>query len=248
MPISIKLPLLHAPAARKRDAQVFAEQVKSLYELLPMSMAGSTIAGVVIALVMWGHVPSLWLGGWLALLLANQAWRWQLFRSFWRAPHAPPQAPFAMRRWCDLWLIGVGVSGLLLGIAGYAFFDVESVFRQLVLMLVLFVICSGSVPLHASHSSALYLFIPTTMAPLIVRMLRSGEDTHVLLAMVLTISAIFMLVLGRHQCKVVLESLAIRFENLDLIRELSAQKKIRRRGAQSSRDRQSLQDAVLCRR
>lgn len=204
---------------RMRDARVFAEQVKSLYQQLPVGMAGTTIGAIALVLVMWGHAPSAWLTAWLAVVFLNQLWRLGVLIRFRRAEPSLAEIP----RWCGLWLAGAAGSGILFGIAGYVFFDPDSLAREVTLIFILFVMCGGAVPLLATYQPSLYAFVLPALLPVAARLALDGDANRLIIATVILISLFFMLFLGHHFGRLLIESLHIRFENVDLVEKLSAQ-------------------------
>ena len=206
--------------SRERDARVFAEQVKSLYRQLPVGMAGTSIGAVALVMVMWGHMPSAWLLGWLVVVGLNQIWRLAVLSRFRQKEPSLEEIP----RWCRLWLMGALGSGVLFGIAGFVFFDPDSVAREVTLIIILFVMCSGAVPLLATYQPSLYAFVLPALAPVALRLAFDGDANHLVISAVILISLFFMLFLGHHFGRVLIESLNIRFDNVDLIEQLSAQK------------------------
>jgi signal transduction histidine kinase len=219
-------PLLHTmmrtrlTAKPARDPRVFAEQVRLLYRELPVAVFGTTLAAVVIVVAMWGHAPASWLIGWLALVLLNLVWRVYLYLRFRdRAPAITDFDP-----WATLWIVGATISGVLFGIAGFAFVDPQSLFHQLLLLVILFGMASGAVPMLATYEPALYLFLVPAITPMAARMIIEGGP-HLPIGIVLLIVLVLMVILGRYYGQALSRSLATRFENIDLIDALSAQKR-----------------------
>lgn len=201
------------------DGRVLAEQVKSLYGQLPVSMTGTTLGGLVLVGVLWNHASHALLLGWLGALLVNQAWRLVVLTRF-RATRI--EAANA-ERWALWWMIGATISGTLYGVAGALFFSGDSTFHQIAVIVILFVMCAGAVPLLATYPPALFAFLLPALAPLAIRMMTDGE--HLFIGVVVAVALVFMVFLGLHYGRVLVESIRIRFENLDLIDQLVKQKR-----------------------
>ncbi|MFN0300833.1 MAG: hybrid sensor histidine kinase/response regulator [Burkholderiales bacterium] len=211
---------LHRSGGSEPDGRVFAEQVRLLYRELPVATSGTTLAAVVIAAAMWGRVPAVWLGGWLAVVLANLWWRVMVLLRF----RAQAGRLVEFDYWARMWLLGATISGALFGVAGVLFFDAQSLFHQVLLMGILFAMASGTVPTLATYQPSLYLFLIPAIVPLAVRLTIEGGP-HTLIGIVLIVVVAMMIMLGRYYSRALGRSLAIRFANLDLIDALSAEKR-----------------------
>ena len=166
LPDTASVKALHRSGGSETDVRVFAEQVRLLYRELPVSASGTTLAAAVIVAAMWGRVPAIWLGIWLAVVLANLWWRVMVLRRF----RAKAGRFVQFDDWALLWLTGATISGALFGVAGVLFFDAQSLFHQVIMMGILFAMASGTVPTLATYQPSLYLFLIPAIVPFAVRM------------------------------------------------------------------------------
>ena len=201
------------------DARVFAEQVRLLYRELPIAASGTTLAAIVIVAAMWGHAPSLWLAVWMGAVLLNLAWRAVMMMRF----RAQAEHIIEFDAWARSWLIGTAIAGALFGIAGFLFVDPQSLYQQILMVVILFGMASGALPMLATYQPSLYLFLIPAIVPLGLRMTLEGE-AHALIGAVLIIVVVMMIILGRYYGRALERSLAIRFANFDLIDALSREK------------------------
>ena len=81
----------------------------------------------------------------------------------------------------------------------------------------------GGIDLTAVYKPSFYGFVLPALAPLIVRVAFGGDQVHVFLAAVMLVVLAFVLRFGHNLNNLMMHSLAIRYENLDLIRELKEQ-------------------------
>ena len=220
LPDTASVKALHRSGGSETDVRVFAEQVRLLYRELPVSASGTTLAAVVIVAAMWGRVPAIWLGIWLAVVLANLWWRVMVLRRF----RAKAGRFVQFDDWALSWLTGATISGALFGVAGVLFFDAQSLFHQVIMMGILFAMASGTVPTLATYQPSLYLFLIPAIVPFAVRMAIEGGP-HTLIGTALIVVVAMMIMLGRYYSRALERSLAIRFANLDLIDALSAEKR-----------------------
>jgi hypothetical protein len=68
--------------------QVFAEQVATVYRLLPFTLALAVVGGTLILIVLWIFAPHPWLVGWYFVHLVVTLHGYLMTRAYRRA--APP--------------------------------------------------------------------------------------------------------------------------------------------------------------
>src|SRR5688572_23523669 len=209
-------------AIAQRDLLVNAEQISALYSQLPKSTAGMVAGSLVVIGAMWDRVSHTALMVWFAAMLLNQGWRLYLFWRYSRNPPAPEQA----RRWGGYWAIGAGISGIIWGSAGVFMFVPYAPVYQAFLFIALFAVTTGAVTLIAVHAPSFYAFVLPTLLPLIIRTALEGDTIHLYSAAACTVVLITLLAFGRNLNKLLTASLHNRFENVDLITQLTAQKQV----------------------
>ena len=92
----------------------------------------------------------------------------------------------------------------------------------------LFIVCQfgvilGGLSRTAVYKPAFYGFVLAVLVPLIARVAIEGDQVHLFTAGVLGVVLVFVLAFGRQVNDVLTQSLTMRYENVDLIRELKAQ-------------------------
>ena len=81
----------------------------------------------------------------------------------------------------------------------------------------------GGLSRTAVYKPAFYGFVLAVLVPLIARVAIEGDQVHLFTAGVLGVVLVFVLAFGRQVNDVLTQSLTMRYENVDLIRELKAQ-------------------------
>ena len=170
--------------------------------------------------VMWEQEAPWVMAGWVAGILANQAWRGMLVRAYRKA--APPVAD--AERWGAYWVAGSTLAGALWGAASVVMFPAQPSYQAL------FIVCQFGVILGGLSNTAVYKpsffgFALAVLVPLIVRVAIEGDRVHLFTAGVLCVVLVFVLTFGSKVNGVLTQSLAMRYENVDLIRELQSQTK-----------------------
>jgi signal transduction histidine kinase len=91
------------------------------------------------------------------------------------------------------------------------------------LIVCLFGVILGGINLVAVYKASFYGFVVPALIPLIVRVAMEGDQLHAFIAAVMLVVLAFILGFGHNLNNVLTQSLAIRYENVDLIGELQAQ-------------------------
>ena len=199
-------------------AHARADQVATLYRSWHRTTASMVLGALILCGVLWQQEASWVMAAWLAAILVNQAWRGLLARAYRRAE--PPVVDAA--RWGAYWAIGSTLAGALWGAAAIAMFPASPSYQAL------FIVCQfgvilGGLNLTAVYKPSFYGFVLAALVPLIARVAVEGDQVHLFTAGVLGVVLVFVLAFGRQVNGVLTQSLAMRYENVDLIRELQAQ-------------------------
>ncbi len=217
-------PRLAVPAELLARAR--ADQVASLYARAHLTTLSMGLGALIFCAVMWRDVAAVPMVAWIALIAANQAWRTLLARAWFRL--RPGRA--AAARWGRYWAAGSAAAGALWGIAAWFAYPASPA-QEALLIVCLFGVVLGGLNLTAVYRPSFYAFVLPALVPLIVRVALPGDAVHVYTALVMAVVLLFVLIFGHHVNDVLTHSLAIRYENADLIGELRA----RTRAAQDAR-------------
>lgn len=209
----------------RRAQQVRVEQVRSVYLQSPYTTIGSFVLGALLLVVMWNEVPNAILLGWAAALCVHQGLRIYHYRRY-RAASPEEQAD---PKWGRLYTMAASLAGCIWGSAGFVMFVPDSVPHQALLSLMLYGIALVTMTSLSAFAPAFYALVPLTLLPFVVRMWIEPGDIHVYLAAPGLIVLGMSLALGRNVNRLITETLTKRFENLDLIEELSQQTAIAER-------------------
>ncbi len=218
------------PAGGRYARQIRAEQVRSIYVHAPATAAGSLIAGAVLLASMWNHVAKPVLIGWMALVCLHQGLRLFHYYRYMKANSADRER----ERWGHIYTVTTAVAGVIWGSAGVVMFVPGSVSQQSVLALILFGIAIMSMISLTAYAPAFYVLIPLLLAPFLVRQVFDAGPDHFYLATLGSIVLVVSLEFGRNVNRIIAEAIQKRFENLELIEELSRQKAVADRARQEA--------------
>jgi two-component system, sensor histidine kinase len=196
-----------------------ADQIATLFTQWPVATGSMVLGATILITVMWGTVPPRLFAAWMCAIILNQAWRFWLVRRYRAAaPEPAHRAP-----WGRAWALGSMLAGALWGLAGVALFLPGDPGHQALLIVCLFGVILGGINLTAVYKPSFYGFVLPALVPLIVRVAMEGDQLHAFIAAVMMVVLAFTLGFGHNLNNVLTQSLAIRYENVDLIGELQAQ-------------------------
>jgi len=196
-----------------------ADQIATLFTQWGRTTSSMALGGLILCAVMWNVAPHDELLLWFVAILINQGWRYELARRY----RAAAPEPTKRESWGRAWAIGSTIAGALWGAAGVLWFVHGDIGHQALLIVCLFGVVMGGVNLTSVYKPTLYGFVLPTLAPLILRVALDGDQLHAFIATVLLVVLAFILRFGHNLNNLMTQSLAIRYENIDLIDELQAQ-------------------------
>ena len=197
--------------------EIRAAQVRVLYEQAPSALTATITNAIILVAVLWGQVPHLFLIGWLFAVLLVSAERYAKVRAYMPDDATAP----ASFRWGRHYLYGTAANGVLWGVAGYFFFPLSSYVHQVFLAFVLVGMVSGGVATLSPVRGAYLLFLIPALLPYAVRLLSVGDSLHLAMAGMLVIYVAMMAMIARRLRATVAESLRLRFDNVDLLNDLT---------------------------
>ena len=123
-------------------------------------------------------------------------------------------------RWGRNYLYGVAANGMLWGFAGFFFFTAHSYVHQVFLAFVLMGMLSGAISTLSAMRGAYLVFLIPTLLPYAARLVSAGSGLHLAMGGMLVVYVAMMGMISHRLYGTVAESLRLRFENVDLLRDL----------------------------
>jgi len=201
------------------DRLVLTEQIKTLYESMGSLLLINLVIGLSLVFAFWGLVDSTILLGWLAALMIMLAIRGIYFYGF-RKSFEPEQLEHYRR----ILVIGSGSAGVLWGLAGVLFYVPDQLSYQLFILVALYSMAGGSVFTLSMYLPAFYAYVPITLLPLAGVFLLQGDTLHAILAGVTITFLLAITTFNNKISKNYQVSFKLRYENLNLIEQLTIQK------------------------
>jgi len=200
--------------------RIYAEQIKSQYARMPTSFLGSVFSAGTYLAVVHPVLPAWQWMLWGTLMLAQALGRGLLWRAYQRC-RQPAQET---RLWARRALWGSAVSGCIWGLGAWLVFPSDHVEYQLFFMFLVASMGSLSAIASASYLPAFYAYTLPTILPIAVTLVFQDSLMLKILGVIslgyLPVISTFAHNLGRS----VIESFRLRFENLDLLRQVTERK------------------------
>ena len=203
-----------------RAQHVEAGQVALLYEQAPTGFAAILLNAGIITYTLWTVVAQSVLMIWLICIVGLTAARFGLVQRYRSATLSPDQTDV----WRNCFLIGSGLSGLAWGAAGIFLFPTNSLPHQVFLAFMLGGMTAGAVASLSPLITAFVSFFVPTMLPITVQFFLLDSEMSLTMGVPMVCFMGLVLIMAHRFYLSTIESLLLRFDNLDLVQELSAAK------------------------
>lgn len=205
----------------RHDPRIRAAQMETVHRHLPVVLAANVLAAALVVFVLWGHVASAWLVAWCLLIYVVSAVRIASVWRFWKGGGA---ARDHVDRWERTFFIGTLLSGGAWGLAGGLLYVPGSIEHQAFLAVVLVGMGAGAMASLSTYLPAFYVYFTLLLAPLVVRLFLGPDLVHEVLGAMGVLFGFIFSVFARNINRTLLESLKLRYENIELVEHLIRQK------------------------
>ena len=153
---------------------VHAEQVRTTYAHLPLTLSVSVLNSVLVAFVLVSVVADFRILIWIGLIVGLSALRFAARQAYMRL-----NIPSWHRRyWTHFLTAGAFASGILWGCATFLFAPLNNS-HVLFLALVIAGMCAGAATVHAAHFPSVIAFILPAILPLTANFLMQGNKLQI---------------------------------------------------------------------
>jgi signal transduction histidine kinase/CheY-like chemotaxis protein len=205
------------------DDRIRHLQIEMLFKHAPTIYIANYLNSILIVLVMWhGGVDYLTLAAWLVVMLSLVTVRVVLTRRYWRDPRRDVRLDFWLRMFTGTTIM----SGLMWGLAGVLFYVPENGIYGAFLLVVLLGIGAGATTFLSPHLPTFISYFTALMVPLIVRVFLAGDLPNMIMSGMMVIYLLVFLMLARNVNEIYLESILLRFDNLELVDKLTSEKEV----------------------
>ena len=215
------LPAVSSTDSAAQAARLEVEQVHLLYTRSTAAALSTLVLGVVLlVLLLWSVVPHVRLLTWACGMAAVALTRWALVGHY----HSRAKEPEELRYWRILAFVSTAVTGWGWGLAGFFLFPEHSLPHQVFLVTFLGGVSLVSIANLAAIRSLFFLFFFFLMAPTVLRLVLTGETIPMTISLLFVSFSGCLVLIANYMYASLVESLRLRFANLDLVQSLSAAK------------------------
>lgn len=208
-----------------QSSRIEAEQIRLVYRQLPTVLLSNVVMAGATAYAVWDFVDRRLIVPWAVVIMLMVSARVVLARHFSRAASRSEDVDAAdMRRWGHRFVIGSACGGLLWGGGVTAFYAQVPFEYQLYLIFIVVAMVSGSITSLTAYMPAFYAYMPITVAPIVLYILTRGGAPNIAQGIMALLCLVVLTLFGRTIGRSLLESLRLRFENLELLQALNRQK------------------------
>lgn len=203
----------------KGNLPIRAEQLRTRMGMYPSLILSQVALEPLFVWLFWDIARHEELLLWLSLCYGLHVYelaRWVMYRGMLETLEQ-------CRSWHRHFTFASVVSGSMWGAAAIIFFPADIIYQS-ILICILLGLSAGAVTMNPVHPPTLIGYLIAVLLPLIARVGYEGGADHYILAAMLILYSMVVSFAGRGLYKTFILSLTQRFENFELLQQVSAQK------------------------
>ncbi len=197
--------------------ETHAQGIHFIYQNFPKLALSMAFLPIVMAFLLWGDVDNIILFPWIGYALSVGIARYWLAKRYFQAKPSPQQS----LRWGRYITLTSLASGLSYGLSAILFLKVSSPTVQLFLFVFIFGIVNGSAFVSSHWLISFYVFMLSTLSITALYLFSLNDPAYVAIALLCLIDILICFVIGKRSSHSVLSSIQLRFENADLVAQLT---------------------------
>lgn len=200
------------------DDRLARAQLIALNRQGRISNAVPPVNSVILAILLWGEVPTPVLAAWVALVWLTSLVRLVLYR---RYDSATAQGRGHELVWRRIWVVAYTTSGLIWGVGSVVLFPMDSFVNQAFLVIFVLGMGAGGAASFAPYIPALIGYVVPLTVPIATMLVFQGTPPHMILGVSGFIFMLALVFLGRAGNRSFAESFRLGVENQLLASDLS---------------------------
>lgn len=200
--------------------QLRIKQLDLLYANLPSALVSTAIATIILCIIIYKSVPALQLITWLSVYLILILLRFLKAKKY-------PYGKVSFEKtglWINLYMLGTGGSGLMLGILPYLIETGESLYYFLITILWISGIAAAAIVHQAVLVRVFFAFSLPIMVPFTIYLVTVGDSNYYFLVAGQLLFYSFLIINIVRVNKTYAESIKLQFNNTELLHELNLEK------------------------
>jgi response regulator RpfG family c-di-GMP phosphodiesterase len=201
------------------NLRVRLEQLRTRMAMYPTLVFSQVVLEPLFVWFFWDHAFRAYLLLWLACFYALHV----VEGVVWVRHGKNLDTLQECRYWHRVFTLFALAAGSLWGIAAVTFFPADIGYQALMICVMLGLV-AGAVTMNPVHLPTLYVYLFSIMLPLTGRVVHEGDTIHWILTLMLVVYVAVVLVAALGLNGTFMLSLRQRFENIELLQQLTAQK------------------------
>lgn len=206
----------HSPAAAAPE-RLDAARVAVLFGVAHTAYAATLVVGALLVAILWPSVGSGRLIAWLAVLAVVTAARAFLHLAYRRAP-----LRFSPARWEAAFALGAFAGGLMWAVPPLVFFPEDDPLAQMALIVAVGGMVIGAAAVYAASTAAFFGYAALPVLAVLAQVALQPGRTYQLLALLALAFGAAMVRVHRVMQRAILDHLAARVENEELLARVAA--------------------------
>lgn len=201
--------------------ETHAEGIHFIYQNFPKLAISMAFLPIVMAVLLWGEVDNIILFPWMLYALSIGVARYWLAKRYFQAKPSPQES----FRWGKYITLTSLASGLSYGLSAILFLTISPPTVQLFLFVFIFGIVNGSAFVSSHWLISFYVFMLSTLSITALYLFSLNDPAYAAIAVLCLIDILICFVIGKRSSHSVLSSIQLRFENAELIQQLTVSTK-----------------------
>ena len=234
-----------AAAAETMEFMVRRSQISILFNQLPQGLIATAVNAALMAWILSAVTAQSTIAIWLAVIFGACALRFVSLKKF----RSEDANAFDASKWRKIFFAGSTATALAWGAAGALLFPDSSYQHQAFIGFVLAGMAAGASGSMAADDKIYRIYLALAIAPYMVRLILEGQPVSLAMAAMCLAFIAAMSLSAAKNTRAIVESMRLRYQNQDLLLELSRQTEESRRANESltieNRERQKTEAALL---
>ena len=197
------------------------QRVRIFYRSLYSVLAVTIVNAGILCLILIGQVDPNFLAIWFSCIFLVSLFRLTCGYLFKRNHGSSDNGPFDVAFWEGIGVVGAGLAGAVWGSAAiYLMPETSEIHRTLVVFVLGGMVVGGITTLYPIRLAFIAFTLPA-MVPSIIIFATFDSDAHRVMALFLAIFSFFVMFVSHQLRETLNRSLVLRFENTDLVENLS---------------------------
>ena len=200
--------------------KVEAELINLLYQQTRTVLLGLIATATIVAIIFFNNVPNENILIWISIVYGLTFARYIFFRRF----KSRERDPGEIVKWGWQFAFFAFLSGCTWGAASLVFFTPDNIQLFIVLTLIVIGLTITSMAALSAYLWAYYAYAIPAMLPIVWRYLNMDDQAYTVFGVLMLIFIVTLFPFARVNNKTLRQSVMLRFENVDLVQQLTEQK------------------------